>query len=221
MVNGFPLPVLAYVYCHDVDVDSKIPTGLQPYSKYVQQRGKLVWYVVYGQDMLFEHFMTILRGGCCDISGFESEGCADKNAPLMSSRIRLDHGLHVGECNRLFLRMDKEGSAFARAYLITREQYNQVRGAMGMGEGDYCDEVELGMWGGIPLLAVTNESSHQPIRIDFGEEADTSDWDEEDLYEEPCGYLDGEYFDAFIAGLREAWFLIPEKQLEAYADGLC
>ena len=221
MVNGFPLPVLTYVYCHDVDADSEIPCALQPYNRYLQQRGDLVWYVAYGQDMLFEHFMTILRGGRCDVSGFESEGCTDKSAPLMSSRIRLDYGLHVGECNRPFLRLDKEGCTFARAYLVTRGQYNQVRSIMGVGEGDYCDEVELGMWGGIPLLAVTNESSYQPVRIDFGEDVDTSDWDEEDLYEEPYGYLGMEYYDAFFAGLRETWFLIPEKQLEAYADGLC
>lgn len=198
-IAGCEIPAIAYVYLHDIDTQNEIPSVLQPYNRYVSVRDSLVWYVCYGSNMLFERFLNYVRGGHCRFNGRSYGGCSDATPPLASEPVLLPYSVYFGNMSGswdgsgvAFLDPAREGQSFARAYLITREQFEQIHSAEGRGESWYPDALELGSRAGIPMVTFTNRCRR------------------------PENAPSEAYLEVMRSGLRETHFHEDPEQLESY-----
>lgn len=198
------IEALAYVYLHEVPLDSEIPVELQPYSKFVELKNTHVWYACYGSNVCYERFMNYIAGGTCRYNGRVYPGCDDKTPPMLSSMARIPHEVYFGNSSgswngagTAFLDTSKPGNAFCRVYLITKEQYEQIRTMEGRGANWYRDEVDLGLRAGIPVKTFTNHDRR------------------------PANKPSQEYLDAMRAGLKETYFRVSDERLECYLSSCC
>lgn len=200
--SGFDLPALAYVYLHDIDPQSEIPLVMQPYNRYINERGNLVWYVCYGSNIKFERFMTYIQGGRCRYNLCTYSGCSNPAAPLDSMPFDLPYSVYFGnespsriDSGVAFLDVSEPGHAYGRAYLITHEQFEQLHASEGKSAAWYPDVIELGQVGGIPAMTFTNKSRR---------EANAPD----------CNYEE-----VFVDGLLETYPHMSEQEAYAYVQG--
>ena len=198
-IAGREVPAIAYVYLHDINSKNEVPTVLQPYNRYVSVRDSLIWYVCYGSNMLFERFMNYVRGGRCRFNERSYGGCSDTTPPLASEPILLPYSVYFGNMSGswdgsgvAFLDPAREGQSFARAYLITREQFEQIHSAEGRSESWYPDALELDSRAGIPMVTFTNRCRR------------------------PENAPSEAYLEVMRSGLRETHFHEDPDQLESY-----
>lgn len=154
----------AYVYLGKAARGSRIPEQLQPWPLAHALRDTHVWYVAYGSNMCYERFSYYLAGGACEDNGQTYRGCSDKTPPLCSVAVPVMHDVYFGNESMswggsgvAFLDADNPGFARARAYLISREQFEQVHDQEGRGGQWYGREVELGKCAGIPMVTFTSK----------------------------------------------------------------
>lgn len=200
-VGNRKIAALAYVYMHNISDNSEIPTALQPYNKYASVKNDLVWYVCYGSNLLHERFMTYIEGGRCRFNGRAYPGCSDKTPPILSKPTYIPYELYFGNessswdsCGAAFLDLEKEGLTLGRAYLITREQYEQVWDIEGRGPNWYCNEIDLGSSAGIPIVTFTNKTRRKK------------------------NFPSNEYLDTMRAGLAETYPELSESALKEYLN---
>lgn len=157
-----PKDALTYVYLHDVEPNAEIPPFLQPYSNYVRRRSELVWYVAYGSNLKYERFMHYLQGGRCRFNGRTYPGCLNSAAPIAIMPLEIPHDIYFGNNSGswnggvAFLDPSKPGHTYGRAYLITLEQYEELRAMEGSSASWYPDEITLGEYADIPVRTFTN-----------------------------------------------------------------
>lgn len=154
-----------YVYRGSVDGKDPIPSELQPWSEYEEVRDDCVWYACYGSNMLKERFDCYIKGGSCRFNGRVYPACDDPSDPKAEACISIPHPLYFGNssgswggCGVAFVDPTVEGYTPARAYLITRRQYEHVRDLECRASSWYPDEIDLGTIGGIPVKTFTNAS---------------------------------------------------------------
>lgn len=118
-----------------------------------------VWYVSYGSNMSRARLDCYLRGGCPAGRGWQHAGARDPNPPLDRAAIRLPGTVYfAGESivwggGRAFYDPDLAGDTAACAYLVTTEQFDDIRGQ----EPSCYDRIlELGERGGVPLRTFTS-----------------------------------------------------------------
>ncbi len=164
-IEGARYPALTYVYLGDVDYDDEIPLQLQPYGRLASLKRTHVWYVSYGSNLLFERFMSYIEGGTCPCNGRTYPACSDANPPVDVTSLRIPYRLYFGNSSGswdghgvAFVDPDQPGRTYARAYLISREQYEHIRDLEGRGPSWYCDELSLGTMNGIPAVTFTNRT---------------------------------------------------------------
>lgn len=81
----------------------------------------LVWYVCYGSNLCYERFMRYING------------CKDKSEPIKKEKFEIPYDLYFAEYTGLwggakaFIDITKPGKAYGVKYLITREQYEEVK----------------------------------------------------------------------------------------------
>ncbi|MDO4437318.1 MAG: gamma-glutamylcyclotransferase family protein [Coriobacteriaceae bacterium] len=194
-----PQTALAYVYLHEVDPASEIPVILQPYSRYLELRQNLVWYVAYGSNIKYERLNYYIQGGTCPYNGKTYEACNNASAPLACEPCALPYGVYFGNESPAwhgfgvaFLDTSQPGFALGRAYLITREQLDHIHTWEGRGSNWYPAEVELSSIAGIPAVTFTNPE----IR--------------------PWNYPAPDYEEVLMAGLEEAYPFMSEGERERY-----
>ena len=164
-VGGVKRCAYAYVYRGDVDYMSEIPLQLQPYTRLENLKRTHVWYACYGSNMLYERFMSYIAGGLCRFNGRRYPGCTDKTPPVDVETIAIPYNVYFGNssgswdgCGAAFLDLSRSGEAQGRAYLITKEQYQELRMLEGSGASWYCDEVSVGRMSGIEVKTFSNRS---------------------------------------------------------------
>lgn len=95
----------------------------------------LVWYASYGSNLLRERFMKYIKGGIAPGATFSHVGCTDKSPPLKDSQIILNHQLYFSQkiegwenlgVGFVEHKAKPENRTFARMYLITQEQLEQI-----------------------------------------------------------------------------------------------
>lgn len=157
-----PKDALTYVYLHDVEPSNEIPVYLQPYTNYIRLRNELVWYVAYGSNLKHERFMHYLQGGSCPLNGRTYSGCSDPTAPIATMPLEIPYDIYFGNDSSswgggvAFLDTSKPGRAYARAYLITRKQYEEIHAMEGSGSNWYHNDVVLDEYAGIPMQTFSN-----------------------------------------------------------------
>ena len=164
-IGGIKRCAYAYAYRGDVDRTSEIPLQLQPYTRLESLKRTHVWYACYGSNMLYERFMNYLEGGLCRFNGHRYPGCTDSTPPVDVETITIPYNVYFGNssgswdgCGAAFLDLSHEGEARGRAYLITKEQYRELRMLEGCGASWYCDEVSIGRMSGIEVKTFSNRS---------------------------------------------------------------
>lgn len=115
--------------------------------------------------MLYERLMCYIEGGVCAANGRRYAGCADKTRPVTSVAYDIDHDVYFGNESTswdgrgvAFLDVEAPGYAIGRAYLVTKEQLEDIHAQEGKGAHWYPDVVELGQVGGIPAVTLTNRT---------------------------------------------------------------
>jgi len=168
-VNGQLTPAFAYVYRGEVERDSLIPLQLQPYRTLDALKKTHVWYVSYGSNILYERFMCYVAGGFCEANGRYYQGCSDPTPPADVVSLEIPYDVYFGNrsgtwggAGVAFLDVSTPGSAYARAYLITKEQYEQIHCEESAAPGWYPHEVDLGSMSGIPMRTFTNRVRRDP-----------------------------------------------------------
>lgn len=156
----------AYEYLGEVGGATRIPEQLQPWPRARTLRDSHVWYVAYGSSMSYERFMCYLEGGTCKDNGRTYVGCDDTTPPLLSIAVPVMHDVYFGNSSAswggagvAFLDVDNPGLSHARAYLITREQFEQVHDQEGGSGQWYGRVVELGRCAGIPMMTFTSRGT--------------------------------------------------------------
>lgn len=195
------IAAISYVYRRSVDETGKIPDALQPYCRFARMRKGFVWYVSYGSNILYERFMCYIGGGRCRFNGRVYPGCDDATPPLASMIVRLPYPVYFGNDSSswdgsgvAFLDLDGSGDSLARAYLITREQFEQIHDMEGRGASWYPDKIQVDTWAGIPVVTFTNRSPR------------------------PRKAPSEAYLDVMRAGLREAYFAMNPTRIDAYLE---
>lgn len=152
-------PAQVYEYLHDVDPEKEIPASRQPYGSGGE---KLVWYVAYGSNMLFERFRYYVQGGHCPLNGKDYDGCADKRLPTRSIRTEIPYELYFGNKSSTwkgygvaFIDTEKPGNTPARAYLVTEKQLDDIRRQEGSSPCWYGNRFRLQDIDGIPAYTLT------------------------------------------------------------------
>ncbi len=93
-----------------------------------------VWYATYGSGLVHDNFLIAIRGGTPEGARHKFPGCRDKSLPLQDHFISLPHRLFFSGMSRswqggigaLDTRRDVSSPTIARAYLITREQFEDL-----------------------------------------------------------------------------------------------
>ncbi|MFC4606181.1 hypothetical protein [Rhodococcus kronopolitis] len=118
----------------------------------------LVWYVSYGSNMSIDRLGCYLRGGRPDGGRCTQVGARDGRAPrgsapvLAPGRVFFAGRSRVWGGGRAFYDPDEAGRVAARAYLLTAEQFEDIRGQ----EPRCYDRVlDLGRRDGLAMLTFT------------------------------------------------------------------
>ena len=111
---------------------------------------KYVWYVVYGSNMQKERFMKYIEGGFYEVNGKTYKGCADKSPPLKDKPYLIPYELYFGNKSKTwggggvaFIDGSKAGVTLGCAYLITEDQFIEIREQEGSSDKWYGHTVTL------------------------------------------------------------------------------
>lgn len=120
---------------------------------------KYIWYASYGSNMLKERFMAYIKGG--NYEGREYKGCDDKTLPTDDRSVIIPYELYFANksktwnnCGVAFIDSESKDSTLGRMYLITEDQYEQLRDQEG--RIWYDKEIKLGECDGLPIKTFTH-----------------------------------------------------------------
>ena len=123
----------AYTYVYNKDVPKKVEVHFENQSKLEIKRHDYVWYASYGSNMLYERFLTFIKGGYCKFNGLEYKGCRNKLIPKDSRPIAIPYNMYFGNESSIwgnsgvsFLNVEKHGTALGRMHLVTGEQFEDI-----------------------------------------------------------------------------------------------
>jgi hypothetical protein len=120
----------------------------------------LVWYACYGSNINYDRFLLYILGGKKEFYGVEvaNTGANDQTPPIKDISYTFSHPIYFAkEKNRwhggvAFLDTNRIGIAYGRAYLITYEQFLEVK----LQEGRWYDlEIDLGVFEGFQIKTFT------------------------------------------------------------------
>lgn len=167
----------------------------------VTLKGDYIWYVTYGVDLLYEKFLHYIKGGICRFNHTEYYGCTDQTEPLASRVIRIPYEAYVGNSSPswnykgvMFLDTNQSGETLGRMYLVTSQQYEEIRDQEGRSAMWYDKEVDLGEYLGVPIRAITSKE-RKIVSI-----------------------ASSKYQDVVEAGIKEAYPEKNEAEIEAYLE---
>ena len=182
----------AYVYVYNKSIDELIvlPYDMQPYNE-------LVYYVSYGSNMLEERFLSYIKGGKCRFNKMNYRGCDNKSLFLSSKSIVISYQMYYSKFSSSwggavsFLGKNK-GKTYAKAYLITKEQFEQIKRQEGSW---YSHEIELESIDGFETKTFTSEV---------------------ELEHKSFIYVNDNYKEVLRLGLKESFKNLSDKEIEEY-----
>jgi len=129
----------------------------------------LIWYACYGSNILSERFHLYIQGGHYEVNGRDYPGCTDKTLPRSDKPILIPYELYYGQhsgswvyqdrkCGVAFLDKTRPAITVGRAYLITEEQFEEVRRQEGAGW--YDERIFLCVDDGYEIYTFTHSSRY-------------------------------------------------------------
>jgi len=148
-----------YVYNGKINADKLVTMKDQPWGK--KKDVDLVWYACYGSNLSQVRFMKYVND------------CADKTEPKESRPFEIHHQLYFANSSPqwddqgvAFLnpRMDERVVTLGRVYLMTREQFEEIKfmECGGSETGWYRHEMNFGSLDGIPVRSFTSPDILEP-----------------------------------------------------------
>lgn len=154
-------------------------------------KSEYVWYATYGSGLSKEHFLLSITGADPAKTMRHNVGCSNKSEPLKDTFISLPYKLffaghcevHGGGHAYVDYRRDENAHTIARAYLITREQFEEIacqenlhqkvqntpfkeatrHGHATIGyNGDYDELLYCGDMDGYPIYSLTTSNPDAP-----------------------------------------------------------
>lgn len=119
-----------------------------------------VWYACYGSNLCRERFLWYIHGG----GPKNNPGCQDKTLPVVDRLYTIHYELYFANQSKtwgnggvafLKLENDERIETLGRVYLITSEQFEDVKKQEGASNKWYGHVLELGEMGGIPVKTLT------------------------------------------------------------------
>jgi len=147
----------AYTYVYNKPVADRIKINYenQPWYQGIGKtinNSNLVWYACYGSNINKERFMRYI------------EGCSDKTPPRDERPYKFDNPIYFSNNSPswdykgvAFLNIYKSGKSYGKIYLITKEQFEEIKLQEGSNHNWYGKTVNLGFFDGIPVKAITKE----------------------------------------------------------------
>lgn len=127
-----------------------------------------VWYASYGSNMLYARFMYYIKGGIYPLTGKPHDGCTDDASPTESRPIIIPCEMYFGHESKwwdyggvAFLDINKPYRTIGRAYLVTDEQFKEIRKQEGKSGNWYDQLLDLGKCDGYRIRTFTNSSGHE------------------------------------------------------------
>ena len=131
-----------------------------------------VFYVCYGSNLCEERFKCYITGKANKkLSVPAGEKCKDQTPIVFSTTLRIPYEMYFGNSSRTwkgggvcFIKptkaTDSKKYSFARAYLITKEQYEHVWKRECKSPNWYGNEIDLNSIAGIPAKTFTSDYVH-------------------------------------------------------------
>jgi hypothetical protein len=120
---------------------------------------KMIWYVSYGSNILFERFQYYILGGVYPGNGKYYAGCTDRQLPSKSLPVIIPYAMYFGNQSGswggtgvAFLDDKTPGFTIGRMYLITEEQFQEIQDQECSSPEWYGKTVELGEYMRVCLL---------------------------------------------------------------------
>ena len=155
----------AYVYNLSVDGCERIPYEMQPYNN-------LVYYVAYGSNILEERFLNYIQGGICRYNGKKYSPCHNSHKPIKSIPYEIPYNIYFSKNSPswngspvCFLDVSKKGFAYGKAYLITKEQLEEIQKQEGISW--YGRMIELGTYEGFKCYTFTNSANLEHKNVEL------------------------------------------------------
>ena len=152
------------------------------------EKNYLVWYASYGSNVNKERFMKYIIN------------CRDKTPPKDERPLILEHPIYFSNRSSTwnnqgvaFLDVQKEGKAYGKMYLITKQQFMDIHEREGSSKNWYNEVVELGNENGMPILTFTHTPRQQ---------------------EDVIPSMD--YVDVIKKGIRETYPELSEEDIDLY-----
>lgn len=156
----------AYTYVYNKNVPQNVKVHFENQSKVEIKRSDYVWYASYGSNMLYERFLTFIKGGYCKFNGVEYKGCRNTLIPKDSRPITIPYNMYYGNKSSIwgdagvaFLDIESYGQALGRMHLVTWEQFEDILSQQERGENWYNQSVSLGEYNGMEIITFTNKST--------------------------------------------------------------
>ena len=211
IADGKRIRALAYIWLGHTDCFPVVPESSQPWDSRTHRRNgyfgnpdeELIWYVSYGSNMLKERFDCYLQGGVCRFNGRTYSGCRNQVPALRSQPVELPYNMYYGNYDRgswresavSFLDVSCSGKSFGRAWLIHRDQLEDIHAAEGMSRNWYPDLIELEPIDGIRAFTFSNKNKRT---------------------QESLSRVSSEYLGVLTMGLRETYPDMKEADLIEY-----
>ena len=119
---------------------------------------ELVWYAGYGSNLSRQRFACYLEGGTPEGAGHVHAGCRDRSPAIRTEPLTIRGRLTFAGASTIwggglaFLDADVEGTTYARGYLITTDQLDDVA----VQETRYDSLTTVGHRDGLPILSLTS-----------------------------------------------------------------
>ena len=118
----------------------------------MENKENLIWYVCYGSNLKYARFMKYINNCEC-----KDKPITDRNLEIHYQLYFANHSSKWHGCGVCFI-VDKEDPnvhTYARAYLITKEQFEDLWVQEGKSDNWYGQLIELGEYDGIPQVTFT------------------------------------------------------------------
>lgn len=169
--DNLSIPAHAYVYLNTVRQTQYLDVTRLPWDS---NQSDCVWYAAYGSNLLAERFSYYIQGGTCSLNGKTYGGSTDKTPPQKSLTLKIKgqiffagRSLSWDNGGVAFLDTASEKTVLSKAYLITREQFEDVWQQEGKSNSWYGKPVFLGAIENIPVYSFTAampQEANQPTQ---------------------------------------------------------
>lgn len=196
--DNLSIPAHAYVYLKKVLQTQHLDVTRLPWNS---NQSDYVWYAAYGSNLLAERFSYYIQGGTCPLNGKTYGGSTDKTPPLKNLPLKIKgqiffagRSLSWENGGVAFLDTASEKTVLGNAYLITREQFNEVWRQEGQSPIWYGKPVFLGAIENIPVYSFTAalpQEANKPTQ---------------------------KYMEVLRKGIKEAYPTLSETYVDAYLE---